>query len=125
MKSMSLMEYLIRKTSKKIEIDEKIVEKVIRHQWKLASKLSNQYEQLEITGIGYFMTAPVKIKARIARHELALKNILTLLQGELDEPKRQKYEGYKVATEEQIDHLNKRLEFHESRLERASTRSLQ
>lgn len=122
---MSLMDYLIRKTSRKLESDEKIVDRVIRHQWKHASEVAYNYNQIEITGIGYFLTAPVKIRARIARHELALKNILALLQGELDQVRREKYEGYRISTEEQIDHLNKRLQFHESRLERARSRSLQ
>lgn len=116
------MDYLIRKTSNKLEIKEDIVDKVIRHQWREAYKAASSKDQIEVTGIGYWFTSPQKIKSRLEKLERILVSVTTLLQRGIDP---EKYTRYKAGTEAQIAHLNKRLEFHEDRLERTRTRSLQ
>lgn len=126
MKSMSLMDYLIRKTSNKLEIKEDIVEKVVRHQWALAYKVANTKEQIEITGIGYWVSSPSKIRHRIER----LNNLKThfekhLLQSETTQISKDRYEKLLGFADAQITHLNKRLEYHEDRLEGVSTGSVQ
>lgn len=120
------MDYLIRKTSNKLEIKEDIVDKVIKHQWAQAYKLANTKDQIEITGIGYWISSPAKIRYRLERvnHiKTALEN--RLLQSELTTISKERYERLLGFADAQIAHLNKRLQYHEDRLERTDTGSIQ
>jgi len=123
---MSLMDYLIRKTSNKLEIKEEIVEKVVRHQWAQAYKVANTKEQIEITGIGYWSSSPAKIKHRLEKlNYLKASFEQHLLQSELNQLSKDRYIKLLGFADAQIIHLNKRLEYHEDRLERVSTGSVQ
>lgn len=60
--NLSLKDYLIKTTAKKMEIPENIVEEVVSHQFKtLASKL-NDFEKVEISGLGRFLFNVKKAK---------------------------------------------------------------
>lgn len=123
---MSLMDYLIRKTSNSLEIKEDIVEKVIRHQWAQAYKLANAKDQMEITGIGYWATSPGKIRHRLERvTDIKARINMRLLQSELAQPSIDRYHKLIGFADAQIEHLNKRIQYHENRLERTGSGSIQ
>jgi hypothetical protein len=120
------MDYLIRKTSSKLEIKEDIVDKVIRHQWAQAYKSANTKDQIEVTGIGYWFSSPGKIKHRLERIT-QIKSALEarILQSDLTTISKERYERLLGFADTQIAHLNKRLEYHEDRLERTRAGSIQ
>lgn len=66
--SMSIPDYLIRLTAKKLGYSEKMVDKVVTHQWKSAFEAVKENNEVLICGLGTFMFSKALGERRVKRY---------------------------------------------------------
>lgn len=117
------MDYLIKKTSRKLEINEKIVEKVVRFQWRNAHDIVHTKNKIEITGIGYFYASKAKMQVKLLKLDKIKR---TLAEWMIEKPEEiDRWNMYTQNADEKIADILKRLQAYESRLEGTSSGSIQ
>ena len=78
----SVKDMLIRTTSVKLAINEKIVQKVVDYQFISANEAMNHHHSVELCGFGKFMFNNNKAKKKM----MSLEKTAEILQNELDHP---------------------------------------
>lgn len=86
--SMQLKDWLIRKTSHGLSIDEPLVEAVISHQFKSMLEAMKSNDTVEVSGFGKFIFNNRMCQRKIAKIDNILKSCHQQLIDEADNPKR-------------------------------------
>ena len=99
MAQLSILDLMEQKTSLKLNIDEDIVAKVIRHKWKSMHEASNLFTSLEDSGLCKFSIRPKKVTLRLVKIEEILAALdLKLKREDLKESTR----GYSLTIRDRL-----------------------
>lgn len=104
-----MKEQLIKEIAKKLELEERIVEKIISHQFDSAIKATHVHNSVEISGFGKFMFNKRRAYYKLESSLAAQKNIEALLAKELSEKERRNYELKLVSVNKTVNSLKPKL----------------
>lgn len=113
----ALIDLYIRKTAVQTMVDEKIVDLIIKDQWKYANKALAVSNQVEITGLGMFKVTQNKVIKQIEQHNTYIRLFQLRLDDELkvEESAQNKEKIYRLTAK--IASVNKSLDYIKSKLE--------
>ena len=105
-----MKEQLIKEIAKKLELEERIVEKIVSHQFDSATNALKKHNSVELSGFGKFLFNEKKALKKLAsRENIKSGYIKRLADDSLSEEKRKSTEVRLVSIEKEITILTQKL----------------
>ena len=104
-----MKEQLIKEIAKKLELEERMVEKIVSHQFDSAIKATHVNNSVEISGFGKFVFNKRRAYYKLESLLATQKNIEALLAKELSEKERRNYELKLVTVNKVVNSLKPKL----------------
>lgn len=105
-----MKEQLIKQIAKKLELDEKVVEKIISHQFDSAIQATHIHKSVEISGFGKFLFNEGRACKKLESSIAAQQNLEKLLAKDLSEKERHNYELKLASVNKTIRNLKPKID---------------
>ena len=105
--SLSVRQYLIRKLSVKMMVDEKIIDAIVDHQFKALNKAMVNNLSIEMSGFGKYYFNMTKAKKDIIRTEITIEKYKAMLPS-LEKEKQARILGKLEGLEEVMVYLKRK-----------------